>query len=49
MLYTSGLGLGNLDNLLEETLSSTTKGYKIGLQLKVPADKLDGIRGEFSD
>ena len=23
--------------------------YKIGLQLKVPVDKLDGIRREFSD
>ena len=43
------LGLGNLRDLLEETLSSSTKWYKIGLRLDVPVDKLDGIRSHFSD
>ena len=43
------MGLGNLRDLLEETLSSSTKWYKIGLRLDVPVDKLDGIRREFSD
>ena len=43
------MGLGNLRDLLEETLSSSTKWYKIGLRLDVPVDKLDGIRSQFSD
>ena len=43
------MGIGNLRDLLEETLSSSTKWYKIGLRLDVPVDKLDNIRKEFSD
>ena len=49
MDYSPGLGVDNLGDVLEETLSSSTKWYKIGLQLKVPVAKLDSIRKEFSD
>ena len=35
--------------MLEETLTSSTKWYDIGLRLKVPVNKLDGIRSQFSD
>ena len=47
--HSLGLGVDDLGDVLEETLSSGTKWYKIGLQLKVPVAKLDGIRKEFSD
>ena len=49
MDYSPGLGVDDLGDVLEETLSSSTKWYKIGLQLKVPVAKLDSIRKEFSD
>ena len=38
------LNLDDLGEVLEEILASSTKWYKIGLRLKVPVDKLDGIR-----
>ena len=43
------LDLDDLGEVLEEVLASSTKWYKIGLRLKVPVDKLDGIRNRFSD
>ena len=49
MDHSLGLGVDDLGDVLEETLSSSTKWYKIGLQLKVPVAKLDGIRKEFTD
>ena len=49
MDHSLGLGVDDLGDVLEETLSSSTKWYKIGLRLKVPVAKLDGIRREFSD
>lgn len=49
MKHSPGLGVDDLGDVLEETLISSTKWYKIGLRLKVPVAKLDGIRREFSD
>ena len=43
------LSLDDLGDVLEETLASSAKWYKIGIRLKVPVDKLDGIRSQFSD
>ena len=43
------LSLDDLGDVLEETLASSGKWYKIGIRLKVPIDKLDGIRSQFSD
>jgi len=38
-----------LGDVLEEIITSSTRWYEIGLQLKVPIDNLDGIRIQFSD
>ena len=43
------MGVDDLGDVLEEILCSSTKCYRIGLRLKVPVAKLDGIRKEFSD
>ena len=43
------MGVDDLGDVLEETLGSSTKWYRIGLRLKVPVAKLDGIRKEFND
>jgi len=43
------LSLDDLSDVLEETLTSSTRWYEIGLQLKVPVNKLDGIRSQFRD
>lgn len=47
--YIPGLFVDDLGDVLEETLCSSTKWYKIGLRLRVPVPKLDGIRSQFSD
>ena len=43
------MSLDDLGDVLEETLASSAKWYKIGIRLKVPVDKLDGIRSQFSE
>jgi len=43
------LSLDDLGDVLEETLATSAKWYKIGIRLKVPVEKLDGIRSQFSD
>ena len=43
------LSLDDLSDVLEETLASSAKWYKIGIRLKVPVDKLDDIRSQFSE
>ena len=43
------MGVDDLGDVLEETLSSSTEWYNIGLRLKVPVAKLDGIGSEFSN
>jgi len=43
------LSLDDLGDVLEEILTSSTKWYEIGLGLKIPVDKLDGIRSQFRD
>ena len=42
------LSLDDLGDVLEETLATSAKWYKIGIRLKVPVDKLDGIRSQFN-
>ena len=49
MEHSPGLGVDDLGDVLEETLSSSTKWYNIGLRLKVSVAKLDGIESQFSD
>ena len=49
MEHFPGLGVDDLGDVLEETLSSSTKWYNIGLRLKVSVAKLDGIESQFSD
>ena len=47
--HSPGLGVDDLGDVLEETLSSSIKWYNIGLRLKVPVAKLDSIGSQFSD
>ena len=49
LIFSASLSLDDLGDVLEETLTSSTKWYEIGLRLKVPVDKLDSIRSQFSD
>ena len=49
MDHSPGLGVDDLGDVLEETLSSSTKWYNIGLRLKVSVAKLDGIENQFND
>ena len=49
MDHSLGLGVDDLGDVLEETLSSSTKWYNIGLRLKVSVAKLDGIESQFND
>ena len=43
------LGLDDLRDVLEGILASSTKWYMIGIWLKVPLDKLDGIKQQSGD
>ena len=43
------MSLDDLDEVLKETRISRAKWYKIGLQLRVPVDKLDGIQCQFDN
>ena len=49
MDHSPGLGVDDLGDVLEETLATSSKWYNIGLRLKVPVAKLDGIESQFSD